>query len=379
MKKLHIYSVGLLIILASCGGKKTDLTAKKAELDKLKKEIAAMQTKASALEAEIAKIENKEEAGKLVETENVNQSVFNSYLTITGRADADQSTIATSQVPALVTAILVQPGASVAAGQALATLDNAALKQSRQQLEQQLAYVTTLYDKQKRLWEQGIGTEVQFLTIKNQKEAIEKNLATMDVQLGMYIVKSPISGTIESVDTKVGQAAAPGFPLFKVVNLGNLKVVADVAESYSGKITQGDLVEVEFTDINKKIESRVTFASRVIDPLNRTFRIEISIPGNNEIKPNMIAKLKIIDYTNKTAISIPTNCIQSNEDQQFVVLAVQNGSQITAKRQAIKTGHAGLDRIEVLEGIKEGDKVIVTGFQELNDGQVITISNEAAK
>lgn len=377
MKTTYIISLAALIFLASCGGKTDSLSTKKAELEKLKSEIQKLQGKAKTLEAEIAKMENKkDDGGKLVETEQLAFANFNSYLTITGKADADQSTIATAQVPSTITAVLVQPGQSVSAGQALAYLDNTALRQSRAQLEQQITFATTIFNKQKNLWDKGIGTEVQYLNAKNQKEALEKNLATLDAQIAMYVVKAPISGTIESVDCKIGQTAAPGLPLFKVVNLGVMKVVADVAESYSGKINQGDKVIIEFTDINKKTESVVAFASRVIDPLNRTFRIEVPIHNLPDVKPNMIAKLMIVDYAAKHTLSVPTNCIQSAENSQYVVIAVQENGKTVAKRKVVKTGHSGQDRMEILEGLNEGDQIITNGFQELIDGQVLTVSGK---
>jgi membrane fusion protein (multidrug efflux system) len=266
-----IYSIVVFgLLAASCGGKKTDLQSKKAELEKLKSEIAKLQAQARKLEQEIAVLEPSKAKGKPVETEELKTAEFSSYLSIEGKADAEQSTIATAQVPGTVTAVLVQAGDAVSAGQALAYLDNTALRQSRVQIEQQLTFANTLFEKQKRLWQQGVGTEVQYLSAKNQKEAMEKNLATLDAQLAMYTIKSPISGTVESVDLKIGQAAAPGFPLFKVVNLSNLKVVADVAETFSGKINFGDAVKVQFDDINKEVDSKISFASKVIDPLNRT-------------------------------------------------------------------------------------------------------------
>jgi membrane fusion protein, multidrug efflux system len=294
---------------------------------------------------------------------------------IEGKADADQSTIATAQVPSTVTAVLVKPGDMVSAGQALAYLDNTALKQSRMQVEQQLSFVNTLYEKQKRLWEQGVGTEVQYLSAKNQKEALEKNLATVDAQINMYIVKSPINGSVESVDTKIGQAAAPGIPMFKVVNLNNLKVTADVAETYSRKINAGDMVLLNFTDIDKKIEARVSFASKVIDPLNRTFRVEIRLPAISDVKPNMIAKLKIVDYENKKAITVPSNSIQKTDEGSYVItLTSENGKSI-AHRRTVKTGKSGEDRTEILEGLKEGDLIIVTGYEELNEGQNVKLAD----
>lgn len=370
--KIHYFillSLGLFI--TACGGKKSNLQQKREELEKIKKEIANLQNQAKKLETEIEALEPKKDNSKLVETEVVTPGSFETYLNIEGKADAEQSTIATAQLPGTVTQVLVKPGDPVSAGQALAYLDNSTLRQSRGQIEQQLTFANTLFEKQKRLWQQGVGTEIQFLSAKNQKEALEKNLATLDAQLSMYTVKAPISGTVESVDTKIGQAAAPGIPMFKVVNLSNLKVVADVAESYSSKINKGDKVKVVFTDINKTIESTVAFASKVIDPLNRSFKIEIRLNGANDVKPNMLAKLKIADYRNDKAITVPTNAITSGVDEKYVMVkTMKNGKAIAVKR-IVKPGQTGESRTEILEGIQAGDEIIVTGFQELNDGQII--------
>ncbi|MCC7296978.1 MAG: efflux RND transporter periplasmic adaptor subunit [Bacteroidia bacterium] len=377
MKSIKLLSLATAIALSACGGKKDNLSQKRAELEKLKSEIAKLQTQAKKLENEIAVLDPKKESGKLVETENAAVGLFNSYLNINGKADADESTIATAQVPSTVTSVLVKPGDRVGKGQALAYLDNATLKQSRAQIESQLAFANTLFLKQKRLWEQGVGTEVQFLSAKNQKDALEKNLATLDAQIAMYIVKSPISGTVESVDTKIGQIASPGMPLFKVVNLSNLKVVADVAESYSSKIKTGDKVFVSFPDIAKKVEAKITFASKLIDPLNRTFHVEISLPQTEGIKPNMIANLQIVDYTNSKAIAVPTNCIQTAEDQKYVVIVTTENGKTFAKRATVSTGHTGDERTEILSGINIGDQIVVNGYQELIDGQQITLAAPA--
>jgi RND family efflux transporter MFP subunit len=364
-----LLSIGLL--LGACGEKKSDVQQKKEELEKIKKQIAALQNEAKKLEGEIATLEPLKEKSKLVETEILEVSPFESYLSIEGKADAEQSTIATAQLPGTVTQVLVKPGDAVAAGQALAYMDNSTLRQSRGQIEQQLSFATTLFEKQKRLWQQGVGTEIQYLSAKNQKEALEKNLATLDAQLSMYTIKAPISGTVESVDTKIGQAAAPGIPMFKVVNLSNLKIVADVAESYSGKINKGDKVKVVFTDIDKTIESTISFASKVIDPLNRSFKIEIRLNGVKDVKPNMLAKLKIADYRSERAVTVPTNAITSGVDEKYVMVkTMQNGKAIASKK-LVKTGRTGELRTEIIEGLKSGDEIIVTGYQELNDGQII--------
>jgi membrane fusion protein (multidrug efflux system) len=369
LQYLILLSIGLLI--SACGGKKNNVQEKRAELEKIKKEIAGLQNKAKKLEMEIEALEPKKDKTKLVETEVVETAAFETYLNIEGKADAEQSTIATAQLPGTVTQVTVKPGDAVSAGQALAYMDNSTLRQSRGQVEQQLSFANTLFEKQKRLWQQGVGTEIQYLSAKNQKEALEKNLATLDAQLSMYIIKAPISGTVESVDTKIGQAAAPGIPMFKVVNLNNLKVVADVAESYSGKINKGDKVKVVFADLNKTIESSIAFASKVIDPLNRSFKIEIRLNGATDIKPNMLAKLKIADYRNDKAITVPTNAITAGVDEKYVMVKTSKNGKAVATKRVVKTGHTGESRTEILDGIKAGDEIIITGFQELNDGQII--------
>ena len=374
MKNQYIIVFAALLAFTACGEKKGSVQEKRAALEKIKKEIAALQSKAKQLETEIAKLEPTKENNKLVETEVIAAAAFESYLDIEGKADAEQSTIATAQVPGTVTQVIAKAGDAVSAGQALAYLDNSTLRQSRLQLEQQLSFANTLFEKQKRLWQQGVGTEVQYLTAKNQKEALEKNLSTLDAQLAMYTIKSPINGTVESVDLKIGQVAAPGLPSFKVVNLRNLKIIADVAESYSNKINTGDGVKINFMDINKTIDSKVTFASKVIDPLNRTFRIEIRLNNVADVKPNMLAKLKIADYQNKSALTVPTNAITSGVEETYVMVRETSNGKEIARKRLVKTGHTGETRTEILEGLKAGDAVIVTGYQELNDGQTIESS-----
>jgi RND family efflux transporter MFP subunit len=374
MKNQYIIVIAALLAFTACGEKKGSVQEKRAALEKIKKEIAALQSKAKQLETEIAKLEPTKENNKLVETEVIAAAAFESYLEIEGKADAEQSTIATAQVPGTVTQVIAKAGDVVSAGQALAYLDNSALRQSRLQLEQQLSFANTLFEKQKRLWQQGVGTEVQYLTAKNQKEALEKNLSTLDAQLAMYTIKSPINGTVESVDLKIGQVAAPGLPSFKVVNLRNLKIIADVAESYSNKINTGDGVKINFMDINKTIDNKITFASKVIDPLNRTFRIEIRLNNVADVKPNMLAKLKIADYQNKSALTVPTNAITSGVEETYVMVKENSNGKEIARKRLVKTGHTGETRTEILEGLKAGDAVIVTGYQELNDGQTIESS-----
>jgi RND family efflux transporter MFP subunit len=377
-RNIILFSVLATLAISACGGKKTNDENKQAKLDALKKEIAKLQSEASAIEKELNQ-KSGNINGKEVEITEIKKGVFQSYIMIEGSADANESTIATPKVPGTIVRVLVQPGASVTAGQILAQLDNTTISQGRIELQQQLIYVTTLFEKQKRLWEKGVGTEVQYLSVKNQKESLEKSMKTLETQIDMYNIKAPITGTLESVDAKIGQAVAPGLPLFRVMNLSNIKIKADVAESYSKKVKAGDKIKIFFPDLQTEIDANISFASKYIDPLNRTFRVETKLPHVDNLKPNMIAKLKIIDYENANTISVSSNCIQTTESGSYVVIAkAQSNAKgdatafFVAERRTVTAGKSSDGNTEILTGLNEGDLVITTGYQELNNGQAIT-------
>ena len=373
MKNAIFFSAALSVVfLASCGGaeKTTDAQAQE-ELKNIQSQIAELQKKEQALLMQIGG--NESARTKLVETQTVALATFTNDLTVEGMVDAQNSTIATSKVPATVTAILVKVGQQVSAGQALAKLDNTSLVQSKRELEQQYDFAKTLYEKQLRLWKKGVGTEVQYLSAKNQMEALAKSLNTLNSNIDMYTIKSPIDGSIEAIDIKIGQVAAPGMPYFKVVNVSMIKAVAEVSEAYAGSVHQGDDVEIIFPDLKKSIKSKIGFASKFIDPLNRTFKVEIPLIGLKDIKPNMIARLKITEYEKNNTIVVPSNCVQVTENEAFVMVAKEIEGKVVAQKQIVKLGLANKNSTEVTEGLEIGENLIINGFQELAEGQVLTI------
>ena len=373
MKNAILLSTALTaMFLASCGGaeKPTDAKAQE-ELKSIQLQIADLQKKEQELLKQLGG--NESARTKLVETQTIALATFQNDLTVEGMVDAQNSTIATSKVPATVTEILVKVGQQVSAGQALARLDNTSLVQSKRELEQQYDFAKTLYEKQMRLWKKGVGTEVQYLSAKNQMEALGKSLNTLNANIDMYTIKAPINGSVEAVDLKVGQVAAPGMPYFKVVNVSMIKAVAEVSEAYSGSVHQGDAVEIEFPDLNKKINSRIGFASKFIDPLNRTFKVEIPLLGVKDIRPNMVARLKITEYQKNNTVVVPSNCVQVTEKEAFVMVAKEENGKIVAQKQLVKLGLSNKNITEVIDGLQVGDLLIVNGFQELAEGQVLEI------
>lgn len=361
IKMKQIIYLAAILLIAACGKPKD----KKAELEKLKKERNELSTKIAALEKEVgatAVLDISE-----VSVQEVIPSTFRNFLEIQGRVDAEENVQVNPEAPGVITAIYVSPGQYVKRGQVLAQLDDKVLRQSIAQLQTQLDLANTLYNRQKSLWDQKIGTEVQFLTAKSQKEGVERQMGVLRSQQSMYKIKSPISGTVDKMDLKLGQSVSPGVPGLTVVNTSNLKVKANVAESYAGRVNQGDEVQVVLPDVPDSLKTKVSFASKVIDPVSRSFDVEIKLPARNIYRPNMLAVLRIVDYKAENAITVPVNSIQKSETADYVYI-VENGK---AKRANIRTGKVSEGKAEVLVGLKAGDKVIVAGMQELNEGSPV--------
>ena len=193
----------------------------------------------------------------------------------------------------------------------------------------------------------------------------------MREQLSMYKITATVNGTIDVVNLKIGQMAMPGMPYFTIVNFNKLKVKADVAETFANKIKEGNVAQVEFPDINKSITSKITYSGKGISTLNRTFGVEVALPNDNTYLPNMIAVLKIIDYSKDNAIVIPVNCIQNSQDGTNVYVAVTEKGKTIAKKRLVKVGSTYNDKAEILSGLEKDEKLITVGYDDLNDGELI--------
>lgn len=370
MKKIIIYSA-MIALLVSCSA----TTDKKAELEKLKLQHDQLATQIAQLEAEInpggAKAEQK---AVTVKTTDAAECVFNHYIDVQGTVDGDQNIAVSPQMPGIVTAVYVKEGTQVKKGQVMVDLDAQVMKQSLEEVNTQLALANSIFEKQSALWEKKIGSEVQYLQAKSSKESLEQRVNTMKEQLKLARIVSPISGTVESVPLRVGQMASPGMPTstIRVINMNVAKITAEVAETYATRIKNGNEALVNFPDLGKDIETKLNFTSRFIDPTNRTFTVECKISSKDvELRANMIAYIKIKDYTNEKAFCIPVGYVQSNQEGKYVYVARQNGNEWNAERRIIKTGMDYNGVIEILEGITSGDKIITSGFQGLNAGEKV--------
>ena len=266
--------------------------------------------------------------------------------------------------------VLVHVGQHVSSGQVLATMDAAAIEQQVAGQDAQLTLLRSLYEKQQKLWAQQIGTEVQLLSAKANYEAATKQRAALTAQRDMYRIISPISGTVDEVDVKEGDAAQPGGTKgIRVVNVSRLKAEANLGESYLGKVKVGDPVTLLFTDINDSIKTRLTFVAQAVDPISRAFKVQIMLGPGGKLHPNMSARMKIANYSSGNALVVPVAAIQKTGGGDIVFLA--DGK--VAKSIPVQTGRNANGMVEILGGLKAGDKVVTAGFEDLDNGTAITV------
>ncbi|GIV27807.1 MAG: RND transporter [Bacteroidia bacterium] len=357
-----------LILIASCSSQKeNDIKTLLKQEAELKKQLAEIESKIQSLKKDSIQ-------PLLVSVEKLSADYFNSFLTFQGKIDADDNIAVSSEMPGTVTKIYVNVGDNVKAGQVLAETDARTIMQSIQALQSNLDFVNELYEKQKKLWEQKIGTEVQYLQVKSQKENLEKTLASLQEQLRMTKIISPIDGTIDAIDIKVGQLVAPGMPAIRVINFNKLKAKADVPENYISQIHPNDKVKIILPDNNDSINSRITYVSRTINPYTRTFNVEVYIGNNSKLHPNQVAILEINNYTStKPVISIPINFIQTDLDGSKFVYIVENNK---VKKVKISVGKLSKDKAEILSGLNENDLLIKT-TTNLQEGSPVLIENNS--
>lgn len=357
-------SLGVLALAVACSA-----PDKKAELEKLKAEQSSLAEKIKTLEEEIKKTDTTDATKYIVVGfEEVKKSPFVHYIQVQGKIDSDKNVQISSTIGGSVDKVYVVKGQQVQKGALLAKTDGEQILKGIQEVDKSLELANQLYDKQKRLWDQQIGTEVQYLQAKNQKEALERRKETLEEQYSQTSIRAPFAGIVDEVYTKEGQVLAPGMPAFRLVNTSDVKLVADVSESYVSKVKKNQEAIVVFPDLNKEIKTRVDVVGDVINPVNRTFQVDLALTQDkNLFKANMITYIKIKDYTNASVVVIPANLIQRNGGKEYVYVV---DGKVAAKR-FIQVGQYYDNSAEVLDGLKEGDKLITIGYQDLVEGQPI--------
>ncbi|GAC1441776.1 MAG: efflux RND transporter periplasmic adaptor subunit [Sediminibacterium sp.] len=393
-KIVQVIFIATAITMASCGAKTDNageaaVAEKKAKLEILKKQQAGISTEISKLENEIAKTDPaaaKEEKAKLVSVTAIAPQTFTHFIDLQGKIESENISYVTPRGGGgQVKAIFVKRGDNVSKGQLLLKLDDAipkksvvAAEQGIETLKTQVNFARTLYQKQKNLWDQNIGTEIQLITAKNNVETLESQLKSAQEQLKITKeqlqftdVYSDVAGVAEDVNIRVGELFI-GSGQIKIVNTNNLKVTTQVPENYIDKVKAGSPLKIVLPDINKAIDAKVSVAGRLIDPNSRSFFVEAKIPADKDFRPNQVALVKIQDYTTTNAITVPVNTLQSDEKGKYVMVAVKENGKTFARKRTVIIGDFYGDKLEIKSGLQTGDLVVTDGYQSLYDGQLIT-------
>ena len=374
MKKIAILTI-LSFVLFACGNKENNQSIESLIETK---NIKALNEKKTALQAEIAKIEaglatldvKKEEA--LVTVATIKDTIFNHYLDIQGSVDTKENILIQPEFSGTLTSLTVKAGDRVSKGQILGRVDDAGMSQQLASAENQYSLAKTTYERQKNLWDKKIGSEIQFLQAQTQMISAQKAVAQIKAQLSKTVIRAPFSGTIDEIFAEKGQVVAPSPQgLMRIVNLGNMYVSTTVPESYIGKLKVGDQVDVYLTSLNKTYKGKVRQVGNFINPNNRSFGIEVSLPNpDNLLRPNQVAKLKIVDYVNKNAIVVPTGVIQKDGTGSNYVYVVQesNGKTGTAKKVIVEIGKSSENVTEIVSGLSANDIIVVEGVNSISNG-----------
>ncbi|MDX1544141.1 MAG: efflux RND transporter periplasmic adaptor subunit [Christiangramia sp.] len=383
MKKFILLTA--ILSLVACGGNEertvediiatqdlSEIRAKKAELSNKQSELSK---EIDQLDEAIKKLD-KNRNFPLVSIDTLNQQKFKHYAEVQGNVATDENIIIYPEYSGILTSVKVNEGDRVSRGQVLAVIDDGGLKNQLAQLEAQARLARTTYERQKRLWEQNIGSEIQYLEAKTNYEALESSVNQLKSQLSKTVVRAPFSGVIDDVISEQGEVVNPGQnQLFRLISLDKMYVEAEVPENYLSKIRKGTEVKVQISSIDREFEGKVSQVGNNINPNNRTFRIEVLIPNENGmVKPNQIATIKLNDYTSDTAIVIPESSIQKNAlGENLVYLYRPNGNSNTgtAKKAVVEVGYTYSDSIEVKNGLNNGDILITEGSKNLREGQEV--------
>ena len=371
------------LLLAACtpGGnsdeKPTDLTGmrqmkkeKEAALNSLKSEIME-------LEKAIAKIDTASNGHRkrLVTTRPVTMKDFYHFVSIQGSVQPGDAVFASSLVGGKIISRPVEEGQSVRKGQLIARIDTEAMERQKEEMMISLSLARDVFERQKRLWEQKIGSEMQYLQAKNNVERLEKSVASMDATLKNTNVFAPISGVVDRIFLEPGEMAGPGTPIVQILRTSTAKVVVDAPENYLGKINKGDKVIVSFPALGMEKEAAVSLIGSSIDATNRTFKVEVNLTNNDGVlKPNLLAEIKFEDYMKKEAFVVPIELIQQEvSGQNFImVLGEQNGHNI-AQKSYIEIGKSYQGEIVIESGLEEGQTLIVEGARTISEGDILEI------
>ncbi|MEP0713171.1 efflux RND transporter periplasmic adaptor subunit [Algoriphagus sp.] len=365
-----------LALLAFSCATEDEVAAKKAELESLKTSSTEISNQIKELEAELMKLDPEfakaNHKSILITTAQARRGRFEHYVEVTGSVLSKKNVSISAETSGRILEVPAMEGMRVEKGAVLARIDSESIQRSIDELENNLELASTLFEKQERLWNQQIGTEVQYLEAKNRKEGLERNLASIKTELAKAVIRAPFSGTVETVQVRLGELVQPGSPMFQFVGESDLFIEADISETYVGVLAKGDSVDVNFPSIDQSIQTKVSAVGAIINPNNRTFKVEVFLPKLPMVKPNMISVLKIQDYDNNDAVIVPSYLILSDNRGDYMFVVVDG----IAKKKYVKRGKTFDNESEILEGLEGNEVLVDKGFREVGDNFNVNIAEQ---
>jgi membrane fusion protein, multidrug efflux system len=387
MKKNIYLSIALMAIAVACSTSSgnhsdSDIEAKKKELEESQKEMASLMEKIASLEKEISEADpsyaKQNSKAILVSTFLAEKKLFEHRVDIRGAVESRKNVMLSAQTAGEIQQVHVREGQRISKGQVLVSLNAEVIRNSIAELKTSLELANSVYEKQAKLWEQKIGTELQYLQAKNNKESLERKLATANAQLDQSIIKAPFSGTVDQLHAKVGEMASPGIPLVRVVSQEDMYIKADASERFIGKFNAGDPVEVYFPTFDKRITSKISSVGQVINPENRTFIVEVALPRVDfVIKPNQVTVLGLRDYISEETFAVPTRIVQRDDEGQYIYIVDNRGKKSLARKLHVKTGVNSLTQTEILSGLQGNEQIVDQGFRDLSDGVEVEVAKDS--
>ena len=371
-----LLSAAVIVLLLSGCSQKPDAEKIRAKITELKGESFKIEKEISDLEKQLAELGTKTGAGLIpVQVKEVNPENFNHYLELSAMVEAENDAMVSPEASGQIRKILVNKGQSVRAGQPLVRLTTEIMDNSIMEVKNQLSLAKDIYEKQKALWDQKIGSEVQYLQAKNNKEAMERKLATLRSQLNLSTINAAFSGVVDDIFQKEGELATPGKPVLHLVNPSSIKIKAEASESFIGKIKKGQMVEVRFpSNPDIKLNLPIQRVGNVVDMQTRTFPIEVSYSGNgSHILPKQMASIVLKDFSSNTSFVVPSIIVKNDEKGQFLFVADKTAKGLVAKKVYVKAGVSYQDNSTIERGLKAGDKVIVAGYNQVATGSPVSI------
>lgn len=372
MRKL-VYVLGLMVLVASCSQEPQDMESAQKKISEYKMQIVDIENKIEALENKF-NTDSKKQSSILVGTLDLKPTKFVNYVEVTGNIEAQNEALVSPEINGQIEDILVKEGEHVTKGQLLFSLKTDVIERNIAEIKTSLSLATTLYEKQKQLWNQKIGSEIQYLQSKNNKESMEKRLSTLNAQLNMANVRAPFSGYVEEIFQKTGEIASPGRQVLQLVNLDDLKVTADVSEAYLPKLKKGNDLNISFpTFPNLSVDSKISYVGYVINPNNRTVKIQANIKNESqELKPNIIANIQFKEFEKDSSIVIPSIIIKNDaEGHKYVYVAKKVNDNEVATKKFITTGRDYGNKTLILSGLNFGDRLIYQGYNTVKNGSLI--------